>query len=328
MRALPSLLRSYAQSKTRAWIRRRQGPDRDPVELTRNRIYILPTRLGLAYAAMLFAMLLGGMNYNNNLALALTFVLASLGLVAMHHCHGTLRGLTLRLLAADPAFAGKSVSFRLLLENGSVAPRPRIELTAESAAPSVVDVPPAASALASLDLAAARRGRVPLTRFVIATQHPLGLLRAWAVVHADYSAIAWPKPAARGRIPLGVETDTGGAQDHAQGDADFAGLRPFQAGDSLRRVAWKAYARGHGLHTKQYAGTDVVSHIFDWDSLDGLDAEARLSQLCRWVLDAHERGEAFGLRLPQLSIAPNLGVMHRQHCLTALALFEPGRSHE
>jgi uncharacterized protein (DUF58 family) len=328
MRNQRSRLRSYAQSKAWSWIRRRQGPDRDPVELTRNRIYILPTRLGLAYAAMLFAMLLGGMNYNNNLGLALTFLLASLGLVAMHHCHGTLRGLTLRLLATEPAFAGQSVGFRLLLENGSVAPRPRIELTAESAAANVVDVPPAGSALASLDLAAARRGRVPLTRFVVATRHPLGLFRAWAVVHADYSAIAWPKPAARGRIPHGVATDTGGAQDRAQGDADFAGLRPFQAGDSLRRVAWKAYARGQGLHTKQYAGTDVVSHIFDWDSLEGLPPEARLSQLCRWVLDAHERGEAFGLRLPRVSIAPNLGPMHRQHCLTVLALFEPGGSHD
>ena len=110
-----------------------------------------------------------------------------------------------------------------------------------------------------------------------------------------------------------------------QGDADFAGLRPFQAGDSLHRVAWKAYARGQGLHTKQYAGTDVVSHVFDWDSLEGLGTEARLAQLCRWVLDAQERGEAFGLRLPGQAIAPNLGAAHRQHCLTALALFDGGR---
>jgi uncharacterized protein (DUF58 family) len=89
-------------------------------------------------------------------------------------------------------------------------------------------------------------------------------------------------------------------------------------------VAWKAYARGQGLHTKQYAGTDVVSHIFDWDSLAGLGTEDRLAQLCRWVLDAHDRGEAFGLRLPGVSIDVNLGVSHRERCLNALALFDPG----
>jgi hypothetical protein len=122
MRKLIGRFRAFTEARARSWIRRRQGPDLDLVELTRNRIYILPTRLGIAYAAMLFAMVLGGMNYNNNLGLGLTFLLVSLGFVAMHHCHGTLRGMKLRLLATQPAFVGQPVGFRLLLENDSVAP--------------------------------------------------------------------------------------------------------------------------------------------------------------------------------------------------------------
>jgi uncharacterized protein (DUF58 family) len=161
-----------------------------------------------------------------------------------------------------------------------------------------------------------------LRRFEVATRHPLGLFRAWAVVHPDYRAIAWPRPAARGRPPPAVETDTGGAQDRARGDEDFVGLKPFQLGDPLHRIAWKSYARGHGLHAKQFAGTDVTSYIFDWQSLEGLDTETRLSQMCRWVIDAHERGEAYGIRLPGSTIEANIGVAHRDRCLTALALFE------
>lgn len=306
------------------WIMRRQGLDRDPLELQKRRIYILPTRLGFAYAAMVFAMVLGGMNYNNNLGLGLAFLLVSLGLVTMHHCHGTLFGLGLRLLATESGFVGRPVQFRLLLENRAAVPRPRIELSIDGEPQQVVDVPAAGSAAAVLQVLAERRGRVALRRYVVATSHPLGLFRAWAVVHPAYAAIAWPQPAARGLVPPGVETDTGGAQDRSAGDEDFAGLRPYQTGDSPRRVAWKAYARGQGLHTKQYAGTDVVSHIFDWDSLPGLGTEQRLAQLCRWVLDAHDRGEAFGVRLPGATVEPNLGTAHRQRCLTALALFDPG----
>jgi uncharacterized protein (DUF58 family) len=164
---------------------------------------------------------------------------------------------------------------------------------------------------------------VPLDRFVVSTAHPLGLFRAWAVVHPTHAAVAWPRPATRDRTPPRTATDTGGAQLQAAGDEDFAGLRPYAAGDSLHRVAWKAFARGQGLHTKQYAGTDVVSHMFDWDSLPGLGTEERLAQLCRWVLDAHERGEAFGLRLPGGTIDVNLGPAHRERCLNALALFDP-----
>jgi uncharacterized protein (DUF58 family) len=67
--------------------------------------------------------------------------------------------------------------------------------------------------------------------------------------------------------------------------------------------------------------------MFDWDSLPGLDTEMRLARICRWVLDAHQHGEAFGLRLPGSSIEPNIGTAHRQRCLTALALFEPGGTH-
>jgi uncharacterized protein (DUF58 family) len=321
---LLQVLRTRIDGYFGAWLRRRQGLDGDPVELRRPRIYILPTRLGLAYATMLFAMLLGGLNYNNNLGLALTFLLVALGLVTMHHCHGTLRGLRLRLLAAEPAFAGDDVHFRWLLENDAPLPRPAIELQADGTrAPTVVDVPALGSAAAELGLPAPRRGLVPLERCTIATSHPLGLFRAWAVLHLEHVAIAWPKPASHDRAPPLVATDTGGAQTGAAGDEDFAGLRPYQTGDSLRRIAWKAYARGQGLHTKQYAGTDVVSHVFDWDSLPGLETETRLAQLCRWILDAHDRGEAFGLRLPGTTIDINLGPAHRDRCLNALAVFGP-----
>jgi uncharacterized protein (DUF58 family) len=325
MRELLGGLRARIERRTRAWIRRRQGDDTDPVELRRQRIYILPTRLGVAYGGMLFAMLLGGMNYNNNLGLALTFLLVSLGLVAMHHAHGTLAGVRVRLLEAIPDFAGNDVRFRLLLEHRSRVARPALDVGLEKAGPGsvTVDLPPLGQAETLLALAAPRRGRITLDRFIVSTSHPFGLFRAWAVIHPRYAAIAWPQPAPRALAPPRTATDTGGAQSGAVGEEDFAGLRPFQAGDSLRRVAWKAYARGQGLHTQVYAGTDVVSHVFDFDRLEGLGTEARLAQLCRWVLDAHDRDEAFALRLPGTRIETNVGPAHRERCLNALALFEP-----
>lgn len=320
MRTAPARLRARIEARVAAWVRRRQGSDLDPVRLGRGRLYILPTRLGLAYAAMVVAMIAGGLNYGNNLALGLAFLLASIGLVAMHHCHATLSGLEVRLLATEPAFVGQPVRFRLRLDGRSHLPRPQIEVATDGRAPEVVDVAGGEPAHAVVTRIANRRGRLPLERCVIATRHPLGLFRAWAVLHPDYNGIAWPRPADRGRAPPVVETDTGGAQDRARGDEDFAGLRTYQPGDSRSRIAWKAYARGQGLHVRQFAGTDVVSHVFDWSSLEGLDTESRLAQLARWIVDAHDDGEAWGLRLPGVEIEPNLGTAHLQRCLDALAL--------
>ena len=311
--------------RARDWIRRRQGTDTDPVTLERRRIYILPTRLGLAFAGMLFAMLLGGLNYDNNLGLALAFLIGAIGVVAMHHCHGNLLGLQLRLAGTQPDFAGGRVTFGVQCLNASRSARPRIELQAEDSAALCLDVPPAESAVAQISLPAPRRGIVRLDRCVVATRHPLGLFRAWAVLHPGYTALVYPAPAAPGTAPPGIASDTGAAQDGAAGDDDFSGLTRFQPGDRLARIAWRAAARGHGLHTKQYAGTHVTTHVFDWDQTAGRDPEQRLSLLCRWILDAHARGEAFGLRLPgQAKIEPGLGPLQRQRCLAALALFDAG----
>jgi uncharacterized protein (DUF58 family) len=173
-----------------------------------------------------------------------------------------------------------------------------------------------------LDVPAQQRGLLALDSFEVSTRHPFGLFRAWAYLNMDLRCVVYPQPSPRGLPPPPQETDTGGAQDMTRGDEDFAGLRAFHPGDPPRRIAWKAYAREQGLQVKVYAGTAVTTHSFDWESLSGLGTEARLSQLCRWVEDAYAAGRAFGLRLPGVEIAPNVGPGHRQRCLTALALFD------
>lgn len=326
MALLPRLLEPLRR-RMRGWMRKRQGDDPDPVVLTGRRIYILPTALGTGFAGMLFLMMIGAMNYANNLALGLAFLLGSLGLVAMHHCHRTLAGLKLALAATHPVFAGQRARFAIALINESRQPRPELVLTDDSTTSDPVRLDAAlrepTRAVVEIGHPAARRGKVRLDRFEVSTRHPFGLFRAWAVLHMDLECIVYPRPSDRSLNPPPHETDVGGAQDGPRGDEEYAGLRPFHAGDSPRRIAWKAYARGQGLQTKHYAGTTVISHVFDWDSLEGLGVEARLSQLCRWILDAHAAERAYGLKLPGVTVPPNVGDAHRQHCLTTLALF-PG----
>src|SRR5688572_29904560 len=92
----------WLRRRTRNWARRRHGVDPDPVVLSGRRIYIVPSRLGVTYAFMLFAMFMGAMNYANNLALGLTFLLGSLGLVAMHYCQRNLAGIRIASAACEP----------------------------------------------------------------------------------------------------------------------------------------------------------------------------------------------------------------------------------
>ena len=310
------------------WSKRRHGVDTSPVEITNRRIYILPTRLGLIYAVAVIAMGIGGMNYGNNLALMLAFLLAALGFVAMHHSHRNLAGLSVHAVANEPVFAGQLAHIQLAIDN----PSPQLRLALQAAAQfddamyqaSPIQVDGGAQGTVQLPVISNRRGWLNIDRLTIATLYPLGLFRGWTVLHLPLRCLIYPKPSERASTPPPTQLDTRNSQDLQRGDEEFAGLRSFHPGDSPKRIAWKAYARGQGLLVKQYAGASISTCMLDWDSLAGLEVETRLSRLCRWVIDSHQQGIAYGLKLPGFTAEPALSEAHRSRCLNALALFRGG----
>jgi uncharacterized protein (DUF58 family) len=314
----PAAIREW----TRRWIRRRQGPDPVAVRLHRGRIYILPTGLGVAFGVMLFSMLLGALNYANNLGLALTFLLAALALVAMHACHRNLADLTVTSAGTEPPFAGQAAGFRLSLANPSQVARIDVEVGSEGNLAEPISVPAAGDASVRVSVPTVRRGRVRLARCEVATRYPFGLFRAWAVLHPDSDCLVYPRPAPTAPPPPRTAGASGSGVT-ARGDEDFAGLRDYHPGDSPRRIAWKAHARGGELLVKEFAGAATPAPVFDLESAPGVGLEERLSVLARWIVDAQGQGDAFGLRLPGTEIAPEPGEAQRRRCLAALAEFEP-----
>jgi uncharacterized protein (DUF58 family) len=272
-------------------------------------------------------MLLASMNYNSSMGFGLTFLLAGIGLVAMHWCHQNLAGLKLRGYAVKPAFAGRPLVLELVIENPSRGARYELSVACEDQIVDPLDLDPGDSTTISIELPTRRRGRQPVTGIRLSTRFPFSLFTCWTWLHPELSGVVYPQPAVPADPPPPDSTDVGGAQDDSRGDDDFAGLRVFRPGDSPRHVAWKAAARGGELRVKQFAGTDVTTHWLDWDVLEGMEPEARLSRLCRWIIDAHAEGHAYGLRLPGSEFAPAIGRRHRHRCLTALADFPAGQDH-
>ncbi|MBT8101106.1 MAG: hypothetical protein KJO82_15230, partial [Gammaproteobacteria bacterium] len=121
-------LSAALQRRVGRWARTRQGPDAHVTELRPGRVYILPTGVGIVFAIMTFAMLLGSMNYNNNLSFVLTFILGGLGLVSMHQCQRNIVGLKLRFAGVEPVFAGQPTTFRIAVTNPSKSARHGIRL--------------------------------------------------------------------------------------------------------------------------------------------------------------------------------------------------------
>jgi uncharacterized protein (DUF58 family) len=314
-------LNALLRTRTAQWMRRRQGLDRLPVTLERRRLYILPTRAGVAFAALLLLMLLAGLNYANSLALFLTFLLGAFALVVMQQCHRNLLGVQVVAARAPAVFAHGSGCVQLTLAESAGMARARLEAALPQGAVRVADLPARQQVRLELPLPAAARGIVRVERLRLATAHPFGLFRAWTWVHTPLEMLVYPRP--RGSLPLPTQSALApGTRALLGGGADeWAGLRAFRDGDSPRQVDWKAYAREAQLLVKEYSAGACELCLFDFAQLAVADTEARLSQLARWVVDAEAQGERYGLILPGVRLAADRGPEHRHHCLAALAVF-------
>ncbi|MGH8181416.1 MAG: DUF58 domain-containing protein [Steroidobacteraceae bacterium] len=309
------------QERAADWARRRQGPDRVPLRLARRRLYILPTRAGIAFAALLLTMLGAGLNYANSLALLLTFLLAGFALVAMHECHRNLLGLSLLVAAAAPLFAGSTGALRLTLENPWRRAHYRIQVAVANEAAVVLDLPAGGRGQVALPIRASRRGLQRIERLRVSSSHPFGLFRAWTWVHAPITVVVYPRPA--GSLPLPADRSArSGTYPRATAGADeWLGLRPFRDGDSPRQVAWKAYAREAPLLVKEYSSAGSPLRLLSLEDARQADIEARLGQLARWIVDAEAGGDLYGLELPGERIPAHRGPDHRHRCLLALTLY-------
>lgn len=290
--------------------------------LHRRSLYILPTREGLYYGAMLAVMLVAAVNYANGLAYALTFLLAALGMVAILHTHRNLTGLRLSAGPAPPVFAGAPARFTVIAHNDGGLARLAVDITMGGQT-GRVDVPGQGIAVHEFTVPSRGRGYLQAPPARLSTRFPLGLWRAWSRPLAlPARCLVYPRLGPERPLPETPSMLAGREFGRNADGEDFAGLREFQHGDPVQRVAWKKVAAGQGWYTKQFAAPAGQVVWLDWDALHGLDGEERLSQLCRWVLMAEQQSLAYGLRLPGLVLTPASGAAHRDHCLERLALFQ------
>ena len=295
------------------------------ITLTQRRIFILPTRQGLAMAVLLVLMLLGDINYNLSLGYVLTFLLAMMAVMSMLHAFRNLAHLEVRAGRADAVFCGETARFVLHFRNPGTLARYQLVLRHENGITVTFDVPAQQDSEVVFPLPATRRGWLQPGQLTLYTEFPLGLFHAWSYLHFDMRCLVYPKPVAEAALPPGDAPDGTGRRSVA-GDDDFAGLRVYTAGDALPRIAWKAYARERGLQVKQFSMQIGEELWLDFDAAPEPDTEGKLAHMTRWVLDAEAQRLRYGLKLPNGELPPGDGPLQRDECLRRLALFGLGET--
>lgn len=319
-----------------AWAAARH-PAGSSTRLTHRNVYILPTRAGWMFAALVLVLLVLSINYQLNLGYLLTFLLAGSALMAMHVTHHNLRGLTLSARAGDGLMhQGQTAALSLLLQAGTrdrwgLGLRPDAARPAAPGRPHPVgdwvwtDCPRGGDTQVTLHWTPPQRGLLPWPRLTVESQYPLGVWTAWSrwQPHGELLVLPAAEHPAPPLPPARPTPGKGPALARGGGDAD--GVRPYRSGDPPRQVLWKKLAHSDELASRDSAQPLAQAELWlDFAALPArLDTEARLSRLCAWVLAADRAGVPYGLQLGAQRVAVATGAAHRQRCLRLLALY-PG----
>jgi len=316
---LQNRFRVFVRSRFLRWMNRRIPPSRS-ITLTQKRIFIFPSKPGLWFSVLLLLMLLAAINYENNMAFSLVFFLTSLFVVAILHTFGNLSGLSIKAIKALPSFMGDSVELQILVSRSGKRNYFDVGFSWPDSEKEILTLKDNSEQLVKLHLPALKRGLFRPDRLLVETHYPVGLLRAWTWIALDIEATVYPKPLACELNANAASNDEDGEVIPVSGTDDFYQFREYQAGDPLKHVHWKSFAKEQVLQTKQFASYREQRLWLNWNNFSG-DIEKRLQNICYWVLKLEQENSEYGIDLPGLEIKPNHGVLHQEKVLVALALY-------
>ena len=313
------------------WLFRQKPVEQGEVVLHQRRVFIVPTRAGMAYVLMLAGLFIGSVNYQLNMGFALTFLTAGCALVGMVLTFRNLAWLALSPGRSTPVFAGDQANFEIRVANRNRHARYAIAVgfigddspTLETE----VDLFPYDECSVRLSTPARHRGWLQAPRIRLQTRFPLGLLRAWSYWQPDMATLVYPQPEPDAP-PLPASETSGLDGSGLTGRDDFAGVRGWQAGDSPGRLAWRQIARmddgASALVSKHFEGGASADLCIAEAQVADLPLEQRLSRLTRWVLEAEQRGLSWRFILGNAELPAARGPAHLEECLRALALYRAG----
>jgi len=318
---LPPRWPDFSQRPVFNFIRRRSGPFKGRVTLSRDRVYIVPSKAGLIFALLLLTLLIGSINYEKNLGFVLTFLLAGIGSVLLLTSWRNLAGLEIKSSDCSPVFAGEDATFNVQLVNHQLYDRYSIAIGQGDEQQDVVNCAANSTQMMAFKRTTSKRGVLDAGRFRLYTEFPSGLFITWTWIDLSMSCLVYPAPDSNTELPIYDHSDNGDNDCAGRGVENFSHLRKYQQGDNLSRVSWKAAAKNDELLSKEFIGSKPVSYWINWQEIPARGTEHRLSIMATLIIHAENHQQHYGIKLPEQQIAPDFGHQHFHRCLSALALY-------
>ena len=240
------------------FISKRSGPFDGEVTLTRDRVYIVPTKAGLIFSLLLLTLLIGSINYEKNLGFILTFLLTGIGNVLLLATWRNIAGLTLKRGETQPVFAGEAASFNVQIINQQLLDRYSIAISQFGGEQDIIDCAANSQQLIHFKVDTDKRGRLNAGRFRLYTEFPSGLFIAWTWLDLSMHCMVYPSPDKNAKLPIFDHSGSGDADISGHGLENFSHLRKYQQGDNISRISWKAAAKTDQLYSLSVQNLSVT----------------------------------------------------------------------
>ena len=288
-----------------------------PLRINWRRIFILPSKPGLFFAFVTLLMLIASLNFNNNMGLMMTFVLFGLAQVSLYRVFFNLRNLEINHVSAKPVFLGETAVFKINVTAKET--KFAIALQKDDYNYCANSVMAEQQSVLLCKIKPQNRGRIRCGKVKLFTTFPFGLFYAWIWTNFDAQCLVYPRQE-NSPPPLPLhDGEQGNSTVIAQGE-DFHGLKPYQAGDSLRLIAWKRTAQTGELISREFQQQKGEKLLLDFAKIPLAGVEHKLSRLCAWVVMAQQQQLDYCLKLPHFESGYGYSNKHYLTCLKALAL--------
>ena len=127
------------EEKMWRWVDAKRPPSKFH-SLNRNNLFIFPSAQGFWFLFTDIVLWLAGTNYENNLVLALAFLLTTLFIVCILHTFANLSGLTVRFLDVKPVFSGDTAEMKLAVSRQGKRGRDNVHLFWPNNLPTVISL--------------------------------------------------------------------------------------------------------------------------------------------------------------------------------------------
>jgi len=145
------------------------------------------------------------------------------------------------------------------------------------------------------------------------SKYPLSTARLTLPIKESYEGIVYPEPKGKS-----LESFLNKEETYYGEEKEFDGLQAYDGSQKLSHIHWASVAKGE-LSVKTFVKETHTPNLTFEFMKAGANDEARLSQLCLWVLECEKKHLPFAIKLPKTTL-----FSHKEgidEILTTLALY-------